>query len=433
MALDIFQVRSIKNEKEMTLFCHLATEAFVHSPTSRSRQYFKDRWRWAIEQTPGFTMDQIYAVFEGDLVVGGYQLIERQIRIRGIEILTGCISAVVTHPEYRRRGIATSLMNHAINIAQDKQYALLILAGIPNFYQQFGYVDIFDYTEHAFLRYLIPDVLKGNHFVRLANQKDAEPLLELYKRHFYDYTGSFSRSLLQQSHYLQTWIPDNAPTVCQDPNGKLSGYLVFPLKRDKSHAIEIAADNVETAVALLQYHNKLASSSSKFEELWWPMPYDSPLFQMLSDSMIFKGNSVTENPVRSWSVKSVTYIQPSTGWVARIADSKALIYSLLPLFRHLWQNSQLLWSGTLSLVLDQDIFHLHFDETGNLFENKNSNDETSLVVKISQRIFVQLIFGYRNLEWALSQNEVDIPPNIIPIFKCLFPSGHSWISSSDSF
>src|SRR2546421_3293401 len=208
MTSDIFQVRSIKNEKEMDLFCQLASDAFVHSPSLRRRSYFKDRWRWAVEDTPGFSINQIFAIFEGSSIVGGYQLIERQIRIRGFEILTGCISAVVTHPDFRRRGIATSLMNHAITMAQEKRYALLVLVGIPNFYQQFGYVDIFDYTEHAFLRYLIPDEFVSNSIIRLANQKDAESLLELYQKHFYDYTGSFSRSLLHQNHYLQTWIPD---------------------------------------------------------------------------------------------------------------------------------------------------------------------------------------------------------------------------------
>src|SRR5205085_6656246 len=138
----------------------------------------------------------------------------------------------------------------------------------------------------------------------------------------------------------------------------------------------------------------------------------------LSDRMIFKRNAIREDPVRNWSVRSVTYIQPFTGWVARVANSHALIQSLLPLFRLIWQNTKLQWSGTIILALDQDVFHLQFDETVNLFEKKNSNDENSFTVKISQRVFVQLIFGYRNMQWAISQNGVDIPPSIIPILNC---------------
>jgi GNAT superfamily N-acetyltransferase len=91
--------------------------------------------------------------FLGEIYVGGYILLERWLCVGSARLRTGCISGVVTHPDYRHQGIATALMLDAINYAHSQQYAFLFLQSLPNFYYQFSYIDVLeDMPKHYFDR-----------------------------------------------------------------------------------------------------------------------------------------------------------------------------------------------------------------------------------------------------------------------------------------
>lgn len=59
-------------------------------------------------------------------------------------LATGCIGGVYTRAEARMQGVATALMNDAIAYALTHEYPLLLLNGIPKFYDRYGFCDVYD-------------------------------------------------------------------------------------------------------------------------------------------------------------------------------------------------------------------------------------------------------------------------------------------------
>ena len=87
--------------------------------------------------------------FLGTTYLGGYGIPEFTVHMGPARLRIPGIGGVVTHPAYRHQGIARTLMRDAITYATRRQFALLLLDGIPNFYAQFGYVTVLDDLTHA--------------------------------------------------------------------------------------------------------------------------------------------------------------------------------------------------------------------------------------------------------------------------------------------
>src|SRR5258707_12542793 len=203
-----FSIRSPQNSAEIETFFRLNAQAF--RPDEDQDIVAAQRRRY-ITQVPDFRSSQLRGAYLGTSYVGGYSLLERTMCFGPARLRTGCISGVVTHPDYRHQGIASVLMQDAINYAQGQQYALLFLHGIPGFYYQFGYTDVLeDIPWHYIDRELIPEQSSEAYAIRSATGGDAPALLTLYHRPFNDYLGSFAptRTIPRQEPLLrkQYWV-----------------------------------------------------------------------------------------------------------------------------------------------------------------------------------------------------------------------------------
>ncbi|HEY6406439.1 MAG TPA: hypothetical protein VIY29_03115, partial [Ktedonobacteraceae bacterium] len=54
-------------------------------------------------------------------------------------------------------------------------------------------------------------------------------------------------------------------------------------------------------------------------------------------------------------------------------------------------------------------------------------------VRLTARVFLQLLFGYRPLRWAVDQPAQHIPAPLLPLLAILFPQEPSWIAGSNSY
>src|SRR5258708_38176414 len=97
-------------------------------------------------------------------------------------VLTGCIGGVVADPRYRMQGVATAMLQDAVAFAEARGHSLLLLDGIPNFYHRFGFVDVFDRSDHAIPRDGIPHDPPDGYTVRPATERDMRIFLDLYGR-----------------------------------------------------------------------------------------------------------------------------------------------------------------------------------------------------------------------------------------------------------
>ncbi len=414
-----FRIRSPLTSAEIETFFRLNAQVFRPDEDTNLVAAYRHRF---ITEEPDFRPSQLRGAFLGETYVGGYILLERWLCLGSARIRTGCISGVVTHPDYRHQGIATALMLDAIGYAHSQQYALLFLHGLPNFYYQFGYSDVLeDMPRHNIDRKHIPEQSSETYEVRSATLEDAQALLALYQRHYSPYLGSFAptRTIQRQEHLIHNWfeVTDVKSLLALDANNALQGYLLLTRRWNKLFAYEVAADTWPATLALLRYHSQLLDTEvDPPQELWWPLPPTDLTYYYLADR---------------FPVRSEMFSYPDRGWMARITHLPTLLRSLLPLWRDRIQQSTLDWSGMLALGIDDQTSFLEIGSMGiHLTEHVSTSTHS---VKLSQQIFTQLIFGFRPISWAIIQPGQQIPNELIPLLDILFPLSQAWVAGSDFF
>src|SRR5438270_225610 len=121
------EVRSLKTPAELEAFFRLNAEIF--RPDEDADLVSAQRRRFLMDD-PDFHLYQLRGAFLGDTYVGGYAFLERMMCLGPAQLPIACINGVATHPAYRHQGIATTLMQDAIRVAESQRYALLVLHGL---------------------------------------------------------------------------------------------------------------------------------------------------------------------------------------------------------------------------------------------------------------------------------------------------------------
>jgi GNAT superfamily N-acetyltransferase len=290
-------VRALASDAEVDGFFRLCAGTFSGDPDPASQGPV---WRDENLSAPWHRPERLRGAFRGDELLGGYVIHERWLLIGGARLLTACIGGVVVREEARKLGIGRALMEDAIAFAERERHALLLLDGIPNFYQRFGYADVFDPTRHAIERAAVPRLEPSAYAVRAARPDDAEALLDLYRRHF----GTFDRTIEE----MRWRLPGGGrhPIAAVDASGRLRGYMVGPGGDHRERTYEVAADDWPAALALLHHHAQLSDA----EELVWAIPPHAPLLAWLRDRF----------PVVSTRTNT-----PNGDWMARVGHLPTLL------------------------------------------------------------------------------------------------------------
>ncbi len=412
-----FVIRSPQTAEEIEHYFRLNAETFR---PDEDTVLVASRRRRFIENDPDFQMIQLRSAFYGKVYVGSYRIQERLLCVESSRLRVGCIGGVVTDQDYRHKGIATALMQDAFAYAQNRQYSFLLLHGIPDYYQQHGFIDVIeDMPQHAVGWSLIPDRPPEKSVVRVAELSDADILLALYAEHYGTSMCTFAptRTVARQVHYLKNWFEDHIPLVAFNQEGKSEGYVLLSTSRGQYNAYEVAANTWPAIQALLHYQNTLlAGKRGSQAEIYWPLPLTDATYYLLADHL----------PMRS---ELDTY--PDGGWMARMVSFSTLVQSLLPLWQDRWQKQHIEWTGVLALVVDEERCTIELSPSCVRLADHFADEEQE--VRFSQQIFTQLVFGFRPVTWAAIQAGQHVPYELVPILDVLFPNKQSWIAGSDYF
>jgi GNAT superfamily N-acetyltransferase len=386
----------------------------------------------AVMGTPGFSVKQMRSVFLDGEMVGGCMIFERELRIGGARVLVGCVSGVFTRPEYRLLHIATLLMQDTIAFARARNYALLLLDGIPKFYYRYGYTDIFDVSLQNVLRDALLALPASSYTVRPATVTDAEQILALYNRQYGAYSGSFVRDVELQLHCVQyRFGRENPWWLAIDADNQPRGYLVLdPDAQQRATALELAVDDWEATVALLQYHARLLDAAAP-EVLRYFLPGNAPVTEWLVDHLDVPDTIVSQQPSLRWSVLDQTYRYRYAAWMARIVHLGQLVQAMLPEWQARWQRSLAHWTGDIALAIGEDTIALHIEGRHlQLLERANA---ACKIISMTPQAFVQVLFGYRSIVYALQQSGQSLESELCTVLTILFPAGNTWIARSDWF
>jgi predicted N-acetyltransferase YhbS len=412
-----FVIRSPENAEEMAHYFRLNAETFR---PDEDTFLVASRRRCFIENDPDFQIIQLRSAFYGKAYVGSYRIQERSLCVESSRLRVGCIGGVVTDQDYRHHGIAIALMQDALAYAQNRQYSFLLLHGIPDYYQQHGFIDVIeDMPQHVVGWALIPDRLPEKCVVRVAEIADAPSLLALYMEHYGTSMCTFAhtRIVARQVHYLKSWPEDHLPLFVFNEEGTPQGYALLSRRREQYEAFEVAANTWPAILALLHYQNTLHVGERTLQsEVQWPLPLTDATYYLLADHL----------PMRS---EIATY--PDGGWMARMVSFSTLVQSFLPLWQDRWQRHHIEWSGVLVLVVNDERCNLELSPSRVWLIDHLTDEEQE--VSFSQQVFTQLVFGFRPVTWAAIQADQYIPDELIPILDVLFPHKQSWIAGSDYF
>jgi predicted N-acetyltransferase YhbS len=147
-------------------------------------------------------------------VVSHVRLFQRQMLVRGVALPVGGIGSVATHPDYERRGLATALLQDAIERMETAGYALSFLwTGLAPFYERLGWRVVLQpiYTAHAEDAAGLSTATTVS--VRPFTSGDLPGVARVYRRATEGSTGAIVRTARYWRDHM-TWVED-------DPEGFL--------------------------------------------------------------------------------------------------------------------------------------------------------------------------------------------------------------------
>lgn len=258
-------------------------------PTSMSADY----WQWYnIENPAGRSI--IETAWDGDKLIGVYGLSPRWLSAGSRSIYGALSDVAITHPDYRYRGIFSTLGRHLYNRAQTE--GIKVLYGFPTEHSKHSFKTKLNWDYIDECRALIcwkfrkTDIHRGSQEIHRVYHVGIE-FEELWKRIA---AGPFKASILAKRNreYLE-WRFLKQPTAkyllyAASENGIFNGYIVIRETLEQGEKYFDIADII--AVDLISYRNLVEYIILCFEEVGFvriKLPIGS-VFYICAKDMGFK-------------------------------------------------------------------------------------------------------------------------------------------------
>lgn len=337
-------------------------------------------------------------------------LIPWRCRLEDVTLDVAMLEMVVTHPDYRRRGLVAAQVAQFHRTVTEAGFDLSIIEGIPYYYRQFGYAYALDHVGRDVLRASSVPVPGDAPTITLrrAAEDDIPTLMDFYATTMQPLTfytardAAYWRYLLTTAHY-PTYLVE--PATGGAPLGYISGW------RHGDHVLALAESGIPaaaTALAVLQH------CAQSVDELWLGWPATSTLVQI--------GRSLGGAPAHA------------DQWLVRIPDLARLLDKLAPVFaRRLAASAWAGHTGALTLNLFRSAYRLHFADGALTSTEPLGFRDASMGADggdlcIPQDAFVRLLLGYRELgELADAWPDIVVRPAARHLLAVLFPKFPSYL------
>ena len=181
-------------------------------------------------------------------------LIPWQASLGDVDLSVAMLEMVVTHPDYRHRGLVRRQIEHFHKAVATQAFDLCIIEGIPYYYRQYGYAYATDHWAADGLAVgRVPDG-DGASTLRLrpAARHDVQTLNAFYTQSMSQLAGWTTRTLAYWYYLIEA---ANTPVVVLEDatSGAFLGYMVAWRTASGATIAESAIPAASTALALLQW------------------------------------------------------------------------------------------------------------------------------------------------------------------------------------
>jgi len=230
---------------------------FRERNSCRDRYVCNSHYDWKVSQI---------ALLDGRLVahfgVWGYRM-----RIGGARVRTGGIGLVMTHGDYRKRGLIVRTAPVAMQAMRDARYDLSILFGRRDYYGKLGYVRAWNETTWTVPVADLPKEPPALSARAFSPDRCGEEWNALYNRENARLTGTAVRPTYQRhdlsGHKSYAW---------RDAAGKLTGYVIVKPGHERMECFEFAGDVEQVLRVLGKLGRKWNCRSVEFGTLHYEHP-----------------------------------------------------------------------------------------------------------------------------------------------------------------
>ncbi len=361
-------------------------------------------WTWDMLTRPHPTIQpEDYIVVEraedGE-IVSALVLISQTWSYEGIEFGVGRPEVVVTHPDYRRRGLVRAQFEVLHQWSEERGHLVQGITGIPYFYRQFGYEMTMNLGGSRIgLPGSVPKLKEGQeepYRVREAIEADLPFITETYAQ-------GRKRSLVSCVRGLEVWELElngrseksserRALRLIEDAKGKPVGFLahgvglwgnsLWVMAYELSPSVSWLAVTPRVLRYLKQAGEEMAAKDEKkqFHTYTFGMGAEHPVYQAARGYLPME--------------------RPPYAWYLRVADLPGFLMHIRPVLeRRLAESIAVGHTGELKLSFYRQGLKLIFKE-GRLegVEPWQPTVEDGGPARFSNLTFLQLLFGYRDLE-----------------------------------
>jgi len=367
-------------------------------------------------------------------IVSSMNLISQTWSYGGITFGVGRPELVGTLPEYRQRGLVRAQFEIIHRWSAERGEKLQAIAGIPNFYRQFGY-EMGLNLGGGRVGYLplAPKLENGKDepfIVRIAEKEDLEFIDHLYKQACTRYLMSCFRDREIWRYELVGKSAENInrSVICliESRSGDPVGFLAHPVL-NWGHTLMVQAFELTSGVSwnavtptviryLCKTGNALAAQKGKDREFgafgFW-LGTDHPVYSLLRDTL--------------------PRVRKPYAWYVRIRDLPGFLNHIAPVLeQRLAASSFACHSGEVKITLYRSGLSIVF-ECGRIVKIEKWDPVPKLDsgdAAFPDLTFLQLLFGYRSLEeldYAFADCWWEKDPTF-GLLNALFPkqASHIW-------
>lgn len=312
----------------------------------------------------------------------------------GVRFRVGSPTAVVTHPDYRRRGLIRAQMEVIHEWSARKGQLVQVISGIPYFYRQFGYEFAMEAAEgRAGHKSAAPELHGKEPFrLRLAKEADLAFIARIYAHGLRRYAVALLRSPADWRYESTGWSCKSGDEVrlevIESAAREPVGFLRRDAERHDGHlgalAYELAPGVSWLAVtpSVIRHlcrtgEGLAAKNDGGFEGFTFWLGADHPAYQVARDCL----------PIR----------HPPSAHYFRVPDLPAFLRHIAPaLETRLAASVAVGYTGELRLSFYRSGARLVFGHGKLATVDDATGDGAS--ASFPGLTFLQLLFGYRSLE-----------------------------------